>query len=131
MTSTNAKVASALEAIACAPVFVDQISEPQVGNAGAADLAEASQWSGVAGRGQQYVYPVAAPLERSSVMRRTEENDLVDAPTPIVARQLAVMAGTADDKSTHAVTDQHEFGHRHRPAVHQRFEQVGERTPVH
>ena len=30
----------------------------------------------------------------------------------------------------HAVPDQHEFGQRRRPELHQRLEQFGERTPV-
>lgn len=39
----HAEVAAALEAIALVPVFVDQVSVPQIGDAGAADPAQAGQ----------------------------------------------------------------------------------------
>jgi hypothetical protein len=49
-----------------------------------------------------------APLERRSVMRRAEENKLVDTPQPFVARH-AVMIGAAAT-AHHAVPDEHELG---------------------
>jgi hypothetical protein len=51
-------------------------------------------------------------------------------PQPSVARQRAVMAGAAGDEPTHAVPDEHEVGQRHRPELHQGFEQFGERPPI-
>ena len=126
----HAEVAAAREAIALVPVLVDQVAEPQIGDARAADLAEASEWRGVRARAEQHVHPVAAALERRAVMRRAEEDELVETPQPRVARQRAVVAGAAGDEPAHAVPDEHELGQRHRPALHQRFEQLGERAPV-
>ena len=80
------------------PVFVHQIAEPQIGDARAADLANASQWRGVLAHAEQDVDPVAAALQRRPVMRRAEENELVDPPRPFVARQRAVMEGAAGDE---------------------------------
>ena len=64
------------------------------------------------------------------MVRRAEENKLVEIPQPFVARQRAVMAGAAGDEPTHAVPYEHEFGQRYRPELHQGFEQFGERAPV-
>ena len=63
-------------------------------------------------------------------MRRAEEDELVEVPQPFVARQRAVMAGAAGDETAHAVPDEHELAHRHRPELQQGLEQIGERSPV-
>ena len=63
-------------------------------------------------------------------MRRAEEDELVEPPQPFVARQRAVMAGTACDEPSHAMPDQHQLGQRHGPEARQGFELFRERAFV-
>src|SRR5208282_3698600 len=92
-----------LEAIAALPIFIQQVAVTQIGDAGAANLAEAGQRGSVRARLQDEVYPVPYALQRHSMVRRAEEDESVQPLRPPVARRRAVVAGTTGNQAAQAV----------------------------
>ncbi len=86
-----AAVGAAREAIAALPVLVEQVAVAQVGDAGAAQLAQARERRRVGRGAEQQVDPVAAALERRAVVRRAEEDEVVEARRPALAGLRAVV----------------------------------------
>ena len=75
------------EAVLARPVLVEKAAVAKVGDAGAAQLAEARERGRVRARVEHHVHPVAAALERRAIVRRAEEDDLAHAPRPLVPRR--------------------------------------------
>jgi len=63
-------------------------------------------------------------------VRRTEEHHLAEVPQPIVPRQTTVVAGAACNQAAHAVSDNDQLLHRHRPGVQQDLDQAGKGAAV-
>ena len=119
-------VGGVVEAAVPVPVGILHRPVAQVGDAGAAELAEARERHRVRARGEQPVDAVPAALQRRTVVRRAEKDQRADEARPRLPFRRPDRAGAADHQPSHAVADEDQFAQRHRPARHQRIEQVGE-----
>src|SRR5271165_3158680 len=104
-----AGIGRAAEAVATLPIFVHQVSVAQVGDAGAADLAEPREGSRIRRLAQNDVDPIADALERRAVMRRAEKDELAQFLPPLAARLLAIGAGASRDEAAHTMADADEI----------------------
>src|SRR5579859_3488078 len=87
------------EAVAALPVLVAHAAETQIGDARAAQLAEAREGGAVGARVQDRIDPVARALQRSAQVRRAEKENVAYAPRPRMARFGAVAARAARDQA--------------------------------
>ena len=85
----HAAVGAMGESIRARPVLVEQVAVAQVGDAGAAQPAQARERRGIGRRAQQRVDPLAGALERRAVVRGAEEDHVAHA-TPASARPVCV-----------------------------------------
>ena len=118
------------KAVVAAPVLVAHVAVAQVGNAGAAQHAQAREGLGVRLTLEQHVDPVPAALQRRAVVGRAQEHQCAEPPHPIGALLRAVVHRAARHQSPHAVTDDDQRLHRHRPGRHQRGQLPGQRPAV-
>ena len=78
----HAGVVSAGEAVVALPILVDQRAVAKVGDARAAQAGQAIERGRVGNRSDGVVDPRADPLERRSVMRRSEKDELSQRASP-------------------------------------------------
>src|SRR5258705_5245293 len=124
-----AEVRTRLEAIAIAPVFVEQVAVAKIGDAGAPQHAEPRKRRRVRASPHERLQPVAAALERRAMMRRAEEDDRLQDVAP-GARRIRLAVGAADDEPSHAVRDDRELAYRNRPTIDEPIEERCELTTV-
>ena len=109
---------------------VERMAVTQVGDAGAADLADARQRGRERRRAQDHVDPVAAALQRCAVVRRAHADQMAQELQPDVIQPCGLTAGAARDQSAHAVADDRDLVDRHRPLLLQGVELFGELSAV-
>ncbi|OIQ67257.1 hypothetical protein GALL_511670 [mine drainage metagenome] len=102
----------------------------QVGDAGAAQLADAGQRAAVGCAAQDHIDPVAGTLQRGSVVRCTQKDDIFQIPGPLQSRQAGIVHGTARDQTAHAVRQHADLAHRQRPVLQQWFKLCGQRLAI-
>ena len=102
----------------------------QVGDAAAAQLAQAGKRPAVRRAAQQHIHPVARTLQRCAMVRRAQEDDAAQLRQPAVPGLGAVVAGAARHQPAHAVHQHAELLHRDGPGSQQRLDLAGQRTPV-
>jgi hypothetical protein len=109
------------------------IAQPQVVDAGAAHLAQASQRRGVGNRAERAIDAVTRTLERRTLVRRAEADQVVHASGPAqrsALDQRTVMNGAAGHQTAHAVTQHGQALDRHRPSVVQTLHQLREDAAI-
>ena len=115
----QAIVGLALKTIAAVPVRIEHVAVAQVGDAGAAQLAQPGEGRAVGGAAEDHVDPVAGPLQRRAVVRRAQEDDAFQAIRPAQAAQPGVVDRTADQQTPHAVGHHGQCFDRHGPVRQQ------------
>ena len=123
-------VGTTREAVAADPVLVEQKAVAQVGDAGAAHLAQPGKRCRVGCGAQHDVDPVAGAFERRAVVRRAQADQIVHPRRPGVAGHRAAVQRAAQQQASHAVAEQHQPLDRLRPGRHQQFELSGQRMAV-
>ena len=123
------------------PVVVEDRAEPEILDAGAAAVEPEPQESG-GGDGQRRergAGRVDERLEPGAGVRHTDQHDPADLARPATSDRQApterphragVVASRANDEPAHAVADQVDLAHPHRPRPHEMVEEVGELAPV-
>ena len=125
-----ARIGLAGETVAALPVLVQEGAVAQVGDAGAAHLAEPAEGGGVKRLAEDHIDPIADPFERRAMVGRSEKDELLELAPPRVARRLGVETGAAGDEAAHAVADDDEVFDLDRPGGDQRLQRLGEGAAV-
>src|SRR6185295_992841 len=86
-----ARVVAGPEAVATEPILVEEIAVTEIGDAGAAHLAEAREGRGVGGPLQDSVEPVSATLEGRAVVRCPEKDERAQPMPPCMSRDRAIV----------------------------------------
>ena len=108
------------------------VAQPQVGDAGAAQLAQTRERRGVRRGASSRSTPVAGALERRALVRRAQEHEVVDARRASAGRLAvsAVVQRAARHQAAHAVAEHHQPLDRHRPGVVQPLHQLRQDAPL-
>jgi hypothetical protein len=102
----------------------------QIGDTGAAQLAEPRERDRVSTRVEQHVHAVATALQWRAVMRRAQKDERTQRTHPSLSGRLARGTRAADDEPAHAVADEHQVAHRNGPRRDHPLEQHRELCAV-
>ena len=106
------------------PIFVEQVAEAQVADAGGAQPTDPHDRRDVRAHREQRLRQIASALEWCTVMWRAEEHEALHRREPTVPGAPPVLACSARDQTAHAVTEQHEL--RDRVLREELLERIGE-----
>ena len=98
----------------------------QIGDAGAAQLAQARKGRRVGRGAEQQVNAVASAFERRAVVRCAQAHQVIDTRSPGLAGLGALVQRAAREQAAHAVAEQHDTLERQRPGVEQSLQQPGQ-----
>src|SRR3546814_3673150 len=106
-----ATIADPREAFVAVPVFIAHVAIAQIGDAGAAELAQTRKRCGVGAGAEQQIEAVAAAFQRSTVVRAAEEHHRAQFRQPVVADDAGMMASATRYQPAHAVADERSEEH--------------------
>jgi hypothetical protein len=76
------------------------------------------------------IYPIAATLQQSTMVRRAQADQLAQMLRPDLARRHAVVVSTTAHQASHAVGENQQLLQRCWPLLEKRLNQSGKRSPV-
>ena len=109
----------AVKTVVAVPVLIEHATEAQVGDPGAAQLAEPGKRRGEGRAAEQDVDDVASALQRRAVVWRAEKDDVPQPLRPTQPVRSGVMHRTADEQAAHAVRQHADLFDWHRPMLEQ------------
>ncbi len=110
------------EAVGSGSIGSRDVAVAQVGDAGAAHLAQPHERRAVAADAQRPIDPVAGAFDRRTVVRGAQEHQFLQPRRPVVAGFDAGVDGAARDQAAHAVAEDHQFLDFARPVGDQCFQ---------